>query len=39
MREIKELIMEDPGELFGSIAVLLLMFGGFYVAIHIGCPC
>jgi hypothetical protein len=39
MREIKELIKADPTEFFGSLAVLLMIFGGFYVAIHIGCPC
>ena len=37
--ELKELIKEDPAEFFGSIAVVTMIFGGFYVAIHIGCPC
>jgi hypothetical protein len=39
MTELIELIKTDPAEFFGSIAVLSMIFGAYYVAIHIGCPC
>ena len=39
IKEIIEFIKEDPAEFFGSIAFLTVLFGGFYLAIHIGCPC
>lgn len=38
-KETVEFIKEDPKEFFGSIALLSLMFGAFYCAIWIGCPC
>ena len=30
---------EDIIEIVGSIVFLVTLFGLFYVAIHIGCPC
>tara|TARA_R110000823_G_C15544131_1_gene458498 strand:- start:205 stop:336 length:132 start_codon:yes stop_codon:yes gene_type:complete len=37
-KEVVELIKEDPKEFFGSVALLSLIFGGYYCAIWIGCP-
>jgi hypothetical protein len=31
--------MKDILELVGSVLFLGLIFGLFYIAIHIGCPC
>jgi len=32
-------MMEDILELVGNVLFLGLVFGLFYIAIHIGCPC
>ncbi len=39
LQEIITFLKEDPIEFVGSMLFLTTLFGLFYIAIWIGCPC
>ena len=39
LKEAIQLIKEDPIEFFGSMGLLITIFGLFYISMWVFCPC